>query len=61
MAYGDETLLGALPWDKLPAMIVVTASISLDGCEIEETFVRASGPGGQDVNIFMTSWLDVGA
>ena len=50
MAYHDETLPRALSWDKLPAMIVVTASINLDESEIEETFVRASGPCGQNVN-----------
>jgi ribosome-associated protein len=31
-------------------MIRVTASISLDDSEIEEHFIRASGPGGQNVN-----------
>ncbi|WP_096702342.1 alternative ribosome rescue aminoacyl-tRNA hydrolase ArfB [Magnetospirillum sp. 15-1] len=31
-------------------MIPVTNRISLDESEIEETFVRASGPGGQNVN-----------
>ena len=31
-------------------MIPVTASIALDEREIEETFLRASGPGGQNVN-----------
>ena len=31
-------------------MIRVTDSISLHDDEIEETFVRASGPGGQNVN-----------
>src|SRR3954467_6449892 len=30
--------------------IVVTPSISIDEDEIEETFVRSSGPGGQNVN-----------
>ena len=30
--------------------IPVTDEISLDPSEIEETFVRASGPGGQNVN-----------
>lgn len=30
--------------------IVVTRSISIDPGEIEESFVRASGPGGQNVN-----------
>ncbi len=31
-------------------MIRMTDKISLDESEIEETFVRASGPGGQNVN-----------
>ena len=31
-------------------MIRVTDQISIDEREIEETFVRASGPGGQNVN-----------
>lgn len=31
-------------------MIRVTDSIALDPKEIEETFVRSSGPGGQNVN-----------
>ncbi|MDB5593304.1 MAG: Class peptide chain release factor [Hyphomicrobiales bacterium] len=31
-------------------MIRMTDKISLDDDEIEETFVRASGPGGQNVN-----------
>ncbi|HEV7872790.1 MAG TPA: peptide chain release factor-like protein, partial [Enterovirga sp.] len=31
-------------------MIPVTSRISLDESEIEESFVRASGPGGQNVN-----------
>ena len=30
--------------------IVITRSISIDPSEIEETFVRAAGPGGQNVN-----------
>lgn len=30
--------------------IVITRSISIDPAEIEETFVRGSGPGGQNVN-----------
>ncbi len=55
MAYGDETLPKTLPWDKPPAMTVVTSRISLDEAEIEETFVRASGPGGQNVSTFKTS------
>ena len=31
-------------------MIRVTHAISLDEREIEESFIRASGPGGQNVN-----------
>lgn len=31
-------------------MIPVTANIALDEREIEESFIRASGPGGQNVN-----------
>ena len=31
-------------------MIQVTDSISLDESELEERFIRASGPGGQNVN-----------
>jgi ribosome-associated protein len=36
-------------------MIRVTASIALDEREIEESFVRASGPGGQNVNKLSTA------
>lgn len=38
-----------------PAMIRVTDTISLDEREIEESFVRASGPGGQNVNKLSTA------
>lgn len=30
--------------------IAITRSVSIDPSEIEETFVRGSGPGGQNVN-----------
>ena len=36
-------------------MIRVTNSIHLDERELEETFIRASGPGGQNVNKLSTA------
>jgi ribosome-associated protein len=36
-------------------MIRITDSISLDEREIEENFVRAAGPGGQNVNKLATA------
>lgn len=36
-------------------MIRVTANINIDEREIEESFVRASGPGGQNVNKLATA------
>ena len=36
-------------------MIRVTDSISIDEGEIEESFVRSSGPGGQNVNKLSTA------
>ena len=34
----------------MPDMIPITRSVSIDPAEIEESFVRSSGPGGQNVN-----------
>ena len=36
-------------------MIRITPAIALDEHEIEETFIRASGPGGQNVNKLSTA------
>jgi ribosome-associated protein len=36
-------------------MITITPTLSLDDREIEERFVRASGPGGQNVNKVATA------
>ncbi len=36
-------------------MIHVTGSISIDERELEERFIRASGPGGQNVNKLSTA------
>ncbi len=38
-----------------PAMIRVTSRISIDEREVGESFVRASGPGGQNVNKLSTA------
>ena len=36
-------------------MIRVTDTIAIDEAEIEESFVRSSGPGGQNVNKLSTA------
>ena len=40
---------------KRPAMIRATPKISIEEREIAESFVRASGPGGQNVNKLATA------
>jgi ribosome-associated protein len=37
------------------AMVRITPSISIDERELEERFIRASGPGGQNVNKVATA------
>ncbi len=39
----------------MPAMIEITPTISLDERELTFTFIRASGPGGQNVNKVATA------
>ena len=40
---------------RLSAMLTVTPSIAIPETELEERFVRASGPGGQNVNKVATA------
>jgi ribosome-associated protein len=42
-----------MPYDR--GMIAVTASLAIDESEISESFIRGSGPGGQNVNKVATA------
>jgi ribosome-associated protein len=39
----------------MPEVIAITDSIAIEERELEETFVRSSGPGGQNVNKLATA------
>ena len=39
----------------MPATIAITPHIAIEERELDETFVRASGPGGQNVNKLSTA------
>jgi ribosome-associated protein len=36
-------------------MLQITATIAIDDAELEERFIRSTGPGGQNVNIVATA------
>ena len=48
-------MVGASDTTNDAAMLRVTPKIAIDPAELQETFVRASGPGGQNVNKVSTA------
>src|SRR3954469_12182985 len=50
LEFDPDTPLVFLPSGPRPLMIQVTNSIALDESELQESFIRPSGPGGQNVN-----------
>ena len=47
---GDSTMSAPTLRIKTSRMLKITADLSIDDTELSEQFVRASGPGGQNVN-----------
>jgi len=48
-------MVGASDTTNVPAMLRVTPTIAIGAAELQEAFVRASGPGGQNVNKVATA------